>query len=152
MNREIVNPKSNRQVESKLNEANERIIYLEEKVDGSARVKREPSEMTFKNMKNELMKGFDDRAKDLMSKHEENEETKTGLEKRIKNVERKMRDLDEQQQQNTLDLRQEIDTLNGSPDPTATKDLEKKMQQLDQKRRKDNQNIQDDLMDLGNIL
>jgi beta-xylosidase len=96
------------------------------------------------------MKGFDDRTKDLMSRHEENEETKTGLEKRIKNVERKMRDLDEQQQLNTLDLRREIDTSYGNPDPTATNYLEKKMQKIDQMRRKDYENIQDVLMDLCN--
>lgn len=152
MNREGNSGKVNTHYEKKINEAHERIIYLEEKIDGPDMVKKQPPEFSLKAIRNELMKGFEDRTKGLESKHEEIEESKAGLEKRIKALERKIREMDEQHQQSTLEFKQELMNMNGISDPTATKDLEKKMQQLDQKRRKDNQSIQDELMDLGKNL
>lgn len=129
----------------------DRISYLEEKIDGVQQPvsRSKPDDFSLKALKSELMKDVDGKTRDIVTIHEEFGETKAGLEKRIKLLERKLQTLQEAQDEVNSDLRMEIENITGSPDPLKnTQELEKKMKLLDQKRRKDNQDIQDELMDL----
>lgn len=137
-------------MESKLEDALDRIKDLEEKVIGTQSIKKEPdNKVLLGALKSELLNQVDDKTKDLLSKHEEIEETKAGLEKRIKQLERKLKALEEDQDKINQEMRDDIESLVNRDDPLkGTQELERKLKQLDQKRKRDSQDMQDGVMDL----
>lgn len=137
--------KPNKALESAMAEALDRITYLEEKIDGikEKEPRRGPdNSLSLKAIKNELLQNLDE-------KHDLIEENKSGLEKRLKHLERRLMTQNQEQKQTIIELRSDMENLNGNQDPLmGTKDMEKKMKLLDQKRRKDNQEIQDEMLEL----
>ena len=132
----------NKALENNLADALDRIAYLEERIDGIKLPKKQPETLSLSAIKNEILQNIDER-------HEIISEDKQGIEKRLKQLERRITTMNEEQKNINLELKSEIDNISRNPDPLFnTQDIDKKMKQMDQKRRKDNQNIQDDLMDL----
>ena len=132
----------NKALENSLADALDRIAYLEERIDGIKLPKKQPETLSLSAIKNEILQNIDER-------HEIISEDKQGIEKRLKQLERRITTMNEEQKNINLELKSEIDNISRNPDPLFnTQDIDKKMKQMDQKRRKDNQNIQDDLMDL----
>lgn len=150
MSKESKKPATNKALEQKLEDALERIKYLEDKVDGTITVKKEvDNHITLSAMKSELLTKVDEKSKDLLTKQEEFEETKNSLEKRIRLLERKLKSMEDEHERTITELREELSTITGSPVQVKdTTDLERKLKQLDQKRKKDNQEMQDDVLDL----
>lgn len=101
-----------------------------------------------KVMKNELLTQVDEKNKDLLNKHEQMEESKFGLEKRINQLERKLKSMDEHQTRTNEELKGEIESIVNLSDPLkGTKELEKKIKLLDQKLKKDSLDMHDDVIE-----
>ena len=138
-------------LEHKVQRVSDRIEFLEEKIDGQNNliVKRDPetSSTMIKNVRKDMLNHVDDNVKQLLSKHEEIEESKVGLERRIKQLEKQFAYMDEEQSKINQDLRDDIEGLVGVSDPKQqTRELEKRIQMINQRHEKDIQEIQDDIL------
>ncbi|CAI2384864.1 unnamed protein product [Moneuplotes crassus] len=135
--------KPNKAVEAALEEALDRIAYLEERIDGIKHPRKSSDNpLSLKAIKDELLQNLDE-------KNDMIEESKQGLEKRLKHMERRFNSENQEQRQAILDLRSDLEIIAGNKDQLhGSKDIEKKMKLLDQRRRKESQVIQDDLLDI----
>jgi DNA-binding ferritin-like protein len=137
-------------LEKKLNDALDRIQYLETKIEGSHSSHKDSDQNIFlKAVRSELMTKVEDRTKEIYTRQEEIEETKVGLEKRIKQLERKFKSISDELDSKTEELRMQIEGFHGHSEPLQnTQELDKKLKQMDQKRKRDTQDMHDDVMDI----
>ena len=139
-------------MKNKLEDALKRIQYLEERSEEATEVvvKKEPeSKALMAAMKSELLNQVDDRPEERSAKHEEIDDLKDVLEKKIKLLDRKLKSLEENQDKTNQEFRDEIEAIINANDPLkGTHELEKKIKMIDQKHKKDNQDMHDGFMDL----
>lgn len=100
-------------------------------------------------MKTELLNQVDDRTKEINAKHEEIDDLRNSLEKKIKLLDKKLKTLEDNQETTNQEFRDELEAIVVSNDPLkSTQDLEKKIKIIDQKHKKSSQEMHDGLMDL----
>ena len=129
-------------LENRLEECLDRIVYLEQRIDGFKLPRSQPDPLSLNNIKAEILRNFDD--KQLLL-----EESKLAIDNRYKQLERKINAMNEEQHRINVEIKHELDHIQGIPDPLmGSQEIDRRIKQIESKRRKEHQEIHDDLIEI----